>query len=224
MAQEFYMRYLICKVLQTSTAFSSLTHVSPALWKSQYHWCQCCRWGSLAWTTGRDSATAAASRSQHVFFHDMSFSISPVEVGFLTSPLPEHMTILMIDRGSPDCRREGRERTTETTKRRERERGKRGVDNPTRSERCPVFCFQWWDQWPVRPRGDRQSNWRPGRNRCSYTMNMHLVGGLFTKSQAADFPFLETKNTANSPCVPPVGLYKGKMLLSHSDSVWFTSR
>lgn len=63
------------------------------------------------------------------------------------------------------------------------------MDNPTRSEWCPVFCFQWWDQWPAQPRGDRQSNWRPGRNRCSYTMNMHLVGCLFTKSQGADFPF-----------------------------------
>lgn len=28
-AQQFFTRYLICKVVQTSTAFSSLTHVSP---------------------------------------------------------------------------------------------------------------------------------------------------------------------------------------------------
>lgn len=28
-----------------------------------------------------------------------------------------------------------------------REAGKRGVDSPTRSEWCPRFCFQCWDQW-----------------------------------------------------------------------------
>lgn len=73
---------------------------------------------------------------------------------------------------------------------------------------CPGLCFQWWDQWPAQPRGDVQSKWRPGRNRCSYTMNMHLVVCLFTKTQGADFPFwkqikIQTKVVA----FPPVGLW-----------------
>lgn len=41
-------------------------------------------------------------------------------------------------------------------------------------------------------------------------MNMHLVGCLFTKSQAADFPFLETKKNIEkesrlSTCRPVSG-------------------
>lgn len=131
------------------------------------------------------SPSLSACFSQH------EFSMSPREVGFLTILLPEPMPILMIDHSPLAVR--GKWGDHRAKKKKKGEGGKRGVDNPTRSEWCPVFCFQWWDQWPVQPRGDRQSNWRPGRNRCSYTMNMHLVGCLFTKSQGADFPFLETK-------------------------------
>lgn len=158
------------------------------------------------------SSLTHSPRFCFVFSSQNEFSMSPIGVGFLTIPLPEPVTILMIDCSTLDCG-EREERGPQRQKKKEKEGeegGKRGVDNPTRSEWCPVFCFQWWDQWPVQPRGDRQSNRRPGRNRCSYTMNTHLVGCLFTKSQGADFLFSETKERQSrepwlSTCRPVSG-------------------
>lgn len=169
-------------------------------------WCQCCRWGLLPWMTELEMWLNNSSSLTLCMFSTTRVWHVSYRGGLRDNPTPGAHDNLNDWSLSFWLRWKGREQTAEQKEKRREE--KRGVNNPTRSEWCPVFCFRRWDQWPVQPRGDRQSNWRPGRNRCSYTMNMHLVGCLFTKSQGADFPFfLETKkNTAKSHGFPPVGL------------------
>lgn len=200
--------------------------------RSQYHWCQCCCWCLLAWMTrleiGVNNSSSFTLFPLSACFSQHDFSMSPGEMGFLTIPLPEPMTILMIDHSPLDCgERKGSRPQCKIKKKKRGEGGKRGVDNSTRSEWCPVFCFQWWDQWPAQPRGDRESNWRRGRNRCSYTMNMLLVGCIFAKSQGADFPFHKTKkNTARdsrlSTCGPISGKNVAEAIRRICSSLWFT--
>lgn len=60
-------------------------------------------------------------------------------------------------------------------KKKEEERGKRGVDC-SRSEQCPGFCFEQGDGLCI----SKGTGWGiGGRNRCSYTMDMHF-GRLLT--------------------------------------------
>lgn len=72
-----------------------------------------------------------------------------------------------------------------------REAGKRGVDSPTRSEWCPRFCFQCWDQWAAAAaREDRQRK-LVARQKQMFLQNRHApaAGHLSLKDEAAHFPF-----------------------------------
>lgn len=87
-----------------------------------------------------------------------------------------------------------------TANHRERERKKKEREKreawtiPQGQSDVQSFVFCGTISGLCKPREDRRSNWRPGRNRCSYTMNTHLVGCLFTKSQGGWLPlFLRNK-------------------------------
>lgn len=93
-------------------------------------------------------------------------------------------------------------------KRRGRKEG-RGQSHKVRVMSSLLFPVVRSVAW-VQPRGDARSNRRPGRNRCSYTMNMNVVGCLFTRSLEADFPFYWNKEKYRkvrrlSTCLPLSG-------------------
>lgn len=140
--------------------------------------------------------------------------MSPTDVGFLTIPLPEPVTIWMVDRSPLDCceREERRpQRQQQQQKREGKGREERGAWTiPQGQSDVQSFVFSGEISGPVQLPVDRQSNWRPGRNRCSHTVNMLLVGCLFTKSRGADFPFFgnkdrDSKESRLSTCRPVSG-------------------
>lgn len=154
---------------------------------SHYHWCQCCN----------NSNSLTCFLSQHVL-PNLSLSRLLEEAGFLTIPLPELMTILMIDLSPPECVE--RERSTPQLQ------GKGDMDHPTRSESCPAFCFQWWDQRPLQLQRNVLNRWRPAREKM-LLQSQHALSCLFTKTEVAEvtpFVWKQRKDTSKSHGFPLV--------------------
>lgn len=148
-------------------------------------------------------------------FSQRELSVPPSEVGFLTIPLPEPMTILMIDRFPLDC---GEREESRPQRQKKKEREERGA-------------------WTI-PQGqsDVQSFVFSGEisGLCSREGTGRVTGGLAGTDVLTQWTgtwlvacSLKVKGLTSpkSHGFPPVGLYQGKMLLrqSGSDTVWFTS-
>lgn len=98
--------------------------------RSQYHWCQCCCWCLLAWMTrleiGVNNSSSFTLFPLSACFSQHDFSMSPGEMGFLTIPLPEPMTILMIDHSPLDCgERKGSRPQCKIKKKKKKRRGRK---------------------------------------------------------------------------------------------------
>lgn len=72
-----------------------------------------------------------------------------------------------------------------------REAGTRGVDSPTRSEPCPRFCFQCWDQWAAAAAREDRRRKPPARQEQMFLQDGHAraAGRLSLKDEAVHFPF-----------------------------------
>lgn len=202
----------------------------PGLWKSQYHWCQCCWWSLLAWMTRLESEQQQQQQLPHTLLHSQHvfYNTSPTGGGLPDDPTPRAHANFNDWSLSSWLRWEGRQQTTEREREKKRRgrKERRGQSHKVRVMSSLLFSAVRSVACASRERTGGVTGGLAGTDVLTQWTRTWLVA-YSLKVKGADFPFFwETKKTtAKSHVFPPVGLYQGKMLLrqSGSDTAWFTS-
>lgn len=162
------------------------------------------------------SSLTHSPRFCFVFSSQNEFSMSPIGVGFLTIPLPEPVTILMIDCSTLDCgEREERGPQRQKKKKKKEKREERGAWTiPQGQSDVQSFVFSGEISGLCsRERTGRVTGGLAGTDVLTQWTRTWLVAySLKVKGLTSSFQ-KQKKDRAESRGFPPVGLYQGKMLL-----------